>query len=77
MFKSNITSNNIQNKYILPKAYYEKILIPRFQKARWTIYCYKENDYTVARKFFYEKKLDGNAVYWNNSSLKERNKEFI
>ena len=26
MFKSNITSNNIQNKYILPKAYYEKIV---------------------------------------------------
>ncbi len=47
------------------KVYYENVLIPRFQKARWAIYCYKEKDFVIAQKYISDKKLNGIAKYWN------------
>lgn len=47
------------------KLYYEKMLIPRFMKAKWTIYCYTDKDFDDALKYISEKKLNGKAVYWN------------
>jgi hypothetical protein len=47
------------------KAYYEKVLNPRFQKAKWIIYCHKKRDYVAAQNYIAEKKLDGISVYWN------------
>ena len=47
------------------KAYYEKVLNPRFQKAKWIIYCHKKRDYVAAQNYIAEKKLNGISVYWN------------
>lgn len=47
------------------KAYYEDVLIPKFQKVHWIIYCHKEHDYAAAQKYIAEKKLDGIPVYWD------------
>lgn len=48
------------------KLYYEKLLIPRFMKAKWTIYCYTDNDFDDAQKYISEKNLNGEAVYWKH-----------
>ena len=47
------------------KPYYEKLLIPRFMKAKWTIYCYTDKDFDDAQKYISDKNLNGKAVYWN------------
>ncbi len=47
------------------KPYYEKLLIPRFMKATWTIYCYTDKDFDDAQKYISDKNLNGKAVYWN------------
>ena len=47
------------------KPYYEKLLIPRFMKTKWTIYCYTDKDFNDAQKYISDKKLNGKAVYWN------------
>ena len=48
------------------KLYYEKMLIPRFMKAKWTIYCHTDKDFDDALKYISEKKLNGKAVYWKH-----------
>lgn len=45
--------------------YYEKMLLQRLIKAKWTIYCYTDKDFDDAQKYIYEKRLNGKAVYWN------------
>lgn len=67
-----ITGKNVDEVVIMghsysgvDKLYYEKLLIPRFMKAKWTIYCYTTKDYEDALKYISEKNLDGKAVYWN------------
>lgn len=47
------------------KPYYEKLLIPRFMKTKWTIYCYTDKDFNDAQKYISDKNLNGKAVYWN------------
>lgn len=47
------------------KPYYEKVLLPRFLTAKWTIFCYTDKDFDVAQKYISEKKLRGKAVFWS------------
>ena len=47
------------------KPYYEKLLIPRFKKAKWTIYCYTDKDFDDAQKYISENELNGTTVAWS------------
>lgn len=47
------------------KPYYEKVLLPRFLSAKWTIFCYTDKDFDAAQKYISERQLNGRAVFWN------------
>ena len=46
------------------KPYYEKVLLPRFLSAKWTIFCYTDKDFDAAQKYISERQLNGRAVFW-------------
>lgn len=48
------------------KPYYEKLLTPRFKKAKWTIYCYADKDFDDAQKYISDNELNGVIVVWDS-----------
>lgn len=44
--------------------YYEKVFLPKYSSAKWTIYCYAPNEYDDAKDFFSRNKLDGKIKRW-------------
>lgn len=46
------------------KPYYEKVLISRYRKLKWTFYCHIEKDEINAQKFIVNYGLTGEIVRW-------------
>lgn len=46
------------------KPYYEKVLVSRYRKCKWTFFCHIEKDEVNAQKFIDKYGLNGEIVRW-------------
>lgn len=44
--------------------YYEKVFLYKYSSAKWTIYCYTDNECEEANDFFARNKIEGTIMHW-------------